>query len=277
MESFGVFYLKAAMKAGIPIRIAHSHIAQRNKGLKGIAKELLNKNFGRYATHLLACSDDAGRFLFGEDKDYEVFNNAINTESFLFNAQIRNAMRRHYGINPKKFVIGHVGRFDEQKNHMFLIDIFYKLLKKDDNAILILIGEGILESKIKRKVGSLGLDTKVMFMGVRKDVADLYQMMDVFVMPSLFEGLPISGIEAQAAGLGCIFSDTITQQIAITEDVEFLSLQKPADVWADRVLSHRKPYERKNRRGEIVSAGYDITEQAIRLEQFYENALMCYT
>lgn len=273
MESFGVFYFRAAMKGGIPVRIAHSHIAEKNRGIKGAIKGILNRGFSKYATDLLACSDAAGVFLFGNNARYHVFNNAIETDRFVFDKEIRNIMRNKYQIDNETLVIGHVGRFNEQKNHLFLIDVFDIISKKNNKAVLILIGEGNLENRIRKKVESLNLCSKVFFMGVRKDVSDLYQMMDVFVMPSLFEGLPISGIEAQASGLKCLFSDSITQQVAITENVEFMSLDKSAEEWADRILQYNYEYNRLGIKNKIVSAGYDIKNQAVALMKYYQSTL----
>lgn len=268
MESFGCFYLKAAKKAGVPVRIAHSHIAQKNKGLKGFLKGLLNKSFKKYATDLFACSDAAGRFMYGPDEKYEVFNNAIDVQRFVYDEQKRIKYRQQLQIAQESFVVGHVGRFNTQKNHAFLIDIFSEILKKEFNATLLLLGEGDLEPEIKEKVKRLGMDENVKFLGIRGDMDGIYQAMDVFVMPSLFEGLPVSGVEAQAAGLKCFFADTVTEQTRMTEDVRFVSLKEPAEEWAKLILEAKK-YTRKNTSEDIESAGYGIKKQAMRLQEFY--------
>ena len=273
MESFGVFYLRAAKKAGVPVRIAHSHIAQKNNGIKGYVKNILNKGFGRYATDKFACSEAAGEFVFGKNSKYMILNNAIDTEKFRYDENIRRDVRRELSISENQFVIGHVGRFNVQKNHEFLIDIFAEIRKKDPSAVLLLIGEGDLQERIKNKIDTLKLSKYVQFLGVRRDINRLYQAMDMFLMPSLFEGLPVSGIEAQAAGLKCIFSNTVTRQTAITKNVEFISLNTDASMWADAVFKWKNAYVREDTSKDIIHAGYDIREQALKLQNFYLEAL----
>lgn len=273
MESFGIFYLKAAREAKIPIRIAHSHIAQKNRGIKGSIKTILNKGYKWYATDLFACSEVAGKFIFGDKAKYKIFNNAIDAKTFKYNEKIRDEVREELGISDEQFVIGHVGRFNTQKNHNFLVDIFNEIYKADKNAILLLIGEGDLYEYIEEKVAKLELMNNVRLLGVRKDTNRLYQAMDIFLMPSLFEGLPISGIEAQAAGLKCIFSNTITVEVALTKNTEFISLDAEAKEWAKEVLKWKFAYSREEQTKEIEAAGYDIHEQAIELQKFYLEAL----
>jgi glycosyltransferase involved in cell wall biosynthesis len=272
MESFGQFYLKAAMNAGVPIRIAHSHIAQKNNDLKGMVKYWLNKGYGKYATDLFACSEIAGKFMFGENASFTVWNNAIDVEMFSFNIDIRKIMREKLDISDGQLVIGHVGRFNTQKNHTFLIDIFCEIKKIRNNAVLLLIGGGDLEYQIANKVEKMQLGESVRFMGVRKDVNMLYQAMDVFLMPSLFEGLPVSGIEAQTAGLPCVFSDTVTRETDITGNVSFISLSEKPSEWADRICKMLDTFKRENQGDTIASKGYDIKHQADMLAQYYLDA-----
>lgn len=269
MESFGCFYLRSAKKAKVPVRIAHSHIAQKNSGVKGVLKNFLNKGFKKYATHLFACSNVAGEFVFGNKEEFCIYNNAIDAKRFGYDINKRVQARKELKISDDVFVIGHIGRFNTQKNHTFLIDIMSEINKKDPKAVLLLIGEGDLEEHIKNKVDELGLENNVMFLGVRSDVDRLYQAMDVFVMPSLFEGLPVSGVEAQAAGLKCIFSDTITEQTMLTSNVEFISLDRGTAIWADEILKWYKGYDRRDQINIIERAGYDIKKQAKQLQNFY--------
>ena len=269
MESFGGFYLSAAKKAGVPVRIAHSHIAQKNKGFKGTFKNVLNRSFKTFATDLFACSDAAGKFVFGNNADFTVYNNAIDTSLFAYQEEIRNNVRQELGIAPDKFVIGHVGRFNAQKNHDFLIDIFREVKIQDSSAVLLLIGEGNLENRIKSRIKAFGLEDSVRLLGIRRDVNRLYQAMDVFVMPSLFEGLPVSGIEAQTAGLKCIFSDRVTKQTALTENAGFLPLESGAGRWAHSILEYHTGYSRNDVTTTIIHAGYDIKDQANKLQDFY--------
>lgn len=267
MESFGVFYLTIAKKHGVKVRIAHSHIAKIDPTIKGNIKNLLNKPLRYCATDLFACSEAAGKFLFG-DKCFSVINNAIDVNRFVYNERVRKEMREQLDIE-KNFVIGHIGRFNQQKNHTFLIDIFSKIYEKNKNAILLLIGSGDLENVIKEKVRKLQLDPVVKFLGVRKDTERLYQAMDVFVLPSLYEGLPIVGIEAQSSGLKCIFSDTVTQQTSITNNTEFIPLEASLDVWANSILRWFSGYNRVNQYDVIATAGYDVKAQAKQLEDYY--------
>lgn len=269
MESFGIFYLYAAKLAGIQIRIAHSHIAEKNKGLKGTIKGFLNRYYKKYATDLFACSDAAGKFMFGSDIQYKVFNNAIDSHKFKYDKTVRDLCRKELGFNEEQFVIGHIGRFNTQKNHSFLIDIFSEINRIHDNSILLLIGEGDLKSSIKDKVKQRGLEEKVFFLGVRKDVQWLYQAMDVFVMPSLFEGLPVAGIEAQASGLKCIFSSEVTRQTSITSNVEYISLNESPKYWAIEIVKWYNSYLRCDMSKEIIDAGYDIYNQAKVLQDYY--------
>ena len=268
MESFGVFYLRAAKLAGIPTRIAHSHIAQKNDGLKGTAKHILNRFYRTYATDLFACSDEAGKFLFGNRK-YTVFNNAIDTKKFVFSPEERKRVRAELGVSEDDFIVGHVGRFNQQKNHMFLIDIFNEIQKKNEKAKLLLIGEGDLYNAVVKYANDLKIRDKILFMGIRADVNRIYQAMDVFVMPSLFEGLPVSGIEAQAAGLPCVFSDTITRQTAITPNVKFISLNDSKGSWAEKILDFSNSVVRTDMSKYIYEAGYDIGVEVSKLQNFY--------
>lgn len=273
MESFGVFYLKFARDAKIPVRIAHSHIAQKNSGLKGLVKNILNKGYKKYATSLFACSEKAGEFVFGNKETFTIYNNAIDAKRFKYDNSIRNLVRKELGVAEDVFVIGHVGRFNTQKNHAFLIEIMKEIIKKEPNAILLLIGEGDLEKTIKQKTCELCIDNSIKFLGVRNDVERLYQAMDVFVMPSLFEGLPIAGVEAQTAGLKCVLSDTITKETAITSNVEFVSLNDVPKIWAKEILKWKNAYDRRDQSDLVAKAGYDIKQQAKNMQDFYLNSI----
>lgn len=273
MESFGVFYLRAAKNAGVPVRIAHSHIAQRNNGMKGFIKNCLNHMYKMYATDLFACSDAAGKFLFGKKYKYSVYNNAIDVEKFLWNFETRKKIRSEMKISNDVYVIGHIGRFDTQKNHTFLIDVFNKVHQKNIKTMLLLIGEGELENEIKKKVINLGLTDCVRFMGVCRNVNELYQAMDLFILPSLFEGLPVSAIEAQASGLKCIFSDNVTKQTTMTDNTEYFSLKLPIDDWVSEILKWNSGYKRKDTSDSIKTTGYDIKTQAEMLQQYYLQTL----
>lgn len=258
--------LKVAKKNGVRFTIAHSHNANQDKNLKYLIKLFEKRKIPKYADKLFACGDEAGRWMFNTD-NFEVLNNAIDTDLYIYNEEKASKVKKEFGIE-NKFVIGHVGRFSTQKNHEFLIDVFNEVQKIKENSVLVLVGDGNLRPEIEQKVCDLGLSDKVIFTGVRSDVNDLMQGMDVFLFPSLYEGLGIVLIEAQAAGLKCIISDTIPKDGIITDDVLSLSLNQSPVIWANEVLKY-KGYKRSNNKELIEKADYDIKNNAKKLEQFY--------
>ena len=194
INALSVFPLRIAKKAGVPIRIAHSHSTSNKKEWKkNILKMILRPLSKLYANNYFACTEYAGKWLFGkkvvERKELNVINNAIDLKKFEFNENTREDLRKELGIKEDVLVIGHVGRFMKQKNHEFLIDVFEKAIKQDDNIYLILVGQGPLEDKIKEMAKEKGIEDKILFLGQRNDVNKLYQAMDIFVLPSLYEGL----------------------------------------------------------------------------------------
>lgn len=203
--TIGYFCLKAAKKAGIPVRIAHSHNNETVHDIKYLPKLFMQRLFTLNATDLFACSEEAGKYLFN-DKPFQVLKNAIDSQQFVANENTRREVRQELGLE-NKFVVGHVGRLHPQKNHDFLIDVFAEIKKKKPDAELILVGTGPLEEKVRSKVADMGLTENVQFLGNRKDMNRIYQAMDIFVFPSLFEGLGIVAIEAQAAGVPIVCSE----------------------------------------------------------------------
>ena len=194
INALSVFPLKIAKKAGVPIRIAHSHSTSNKKEWKKNILKMILRPFSKlYANNYFACTEYAGKWLFGkkvvERKELNVINNAIDLKKFEFNENTREDLRKELGIKEDVLVIGHVGRFMKQKNHEFLIDVFEKAIKQDDNIYLILVGQGPLEDKIKEMAKEKGIENKILFLGQRNDVNKLYQAMDIFVLPSLYEGL----------------------------------------------------------------------------------------
>lgn len=267
MPSLALFYLHTARKNGVPVRIIHSHNTNTEKTPKGYCKRLLLRFANRDSNVSFACSGAAGKFLFRRT-EYTIIPNAIDTEKFRFDLGIRNQTRWELGLDGQ-FVVGHVGRFNTQKNHLFLLDIFSEIIKRNPLSVLLLIGKGETEDSVHRKTDAMGLGDYVRFLGVRSDMERLYQAMDVFVLPSLFEGLPVVGIEAQAAGLPCVFSNTISKEVKITDLVTFEPLTHSAKEWADRILSQPVQTERKDTSGSIIKAGYDIASVAKKMEHFY--------
>ena len=194
INALSVFPLRIAKKAGVPIRIAHSHSTSNKKEWKKNILKMILRPFSKlYANNYFACTEYAGKWLFGkkvvERKELNVINNAIDLKKFEFNENTREDLRKELGIKEDVLVIGHIGRFMKQKNHEFLIDVFEKAIKQDDNIYLILVGQGPLEDKIKEMAKEKGIEYKILFLGQRNDVNKLYQAMDIFVLPSLYEGL----------------------------------------------------------------------------------------
>ncbi|MDR1056214.1 MAG: glycosyltransferase family 1 protein [Prevotellaceae bacterium] len=264
--------LPIAKSYSIPVRIVHMHTAHPNYTLhRKLAYEFLRFYANKTMTHAFACGKDAGYCFFGK-RQFELLNNAIDAEKFKFNFSRRTKIRNGLGLEDK-FVVGHIGRFISLKNHTFIVGIFKKISKLNEKAILLLVGDGPLRHEIKDKVDGLGLQDKVKFVGVRADIPDLLQAMDVFLFPSFLEGLPVTVVEAQAAGLQVIASDTITKEVNITDLVQNYSLNEPPSIWAEAINSYAKGYIRKDTYSQIVNAGYDIEINAKWLENFYENAL----
>jgi glycosyltransferase EpsF len=237
MNALNVFPLKEADRAGIPVRISHSHsTAGKGETMKNAAKAILKTQANRYPTDRFACSGFAGEWLFGKDVPFEVVYNAINLQRFFFSAASRAKARDGLGLVGNQFVIGHVGRFTPQKNHRFLLEAFSRAAAKRDDLVLLCAGSGEAEALAESWVAERGLTGKVRFLGQRDDVNELYQAFDVFAMPSLYEGLGLVGVEAQAVGLPCLLSDRITREVDVTGTCDFLPIDDP-DVWADAMCA----------------------------------------
>ena len=276
INTLSMFSLCAAKCAGVPVRIAHSHSTTNKKEKKkNLLKQVLRPFSRLFATDYMCCSELAGRWLFG-NKEYDkgnvyLLNNAIDLDKFKYDEKVRKEKRKELNISDDTLVIGHVGRFVEQKNHRFLIDIFNEVHKEEKNSILLLAGQGPLMDEIKEKVRKLGLKDNVNFLGQRNDINELYQAFDVFLLPSLYEGLPVVGIEAQTTGLLCVFSDDMTKETKVLDSTIFLSLEQSNKKWVDCILKTFKEYKRKDSRNEIIDSGFDIIKESKLLEKTYEN------
>lgn len=260
--------LRTAKQQGVPVRIAHAHSSNQTKNLKYPLKLLFKKGIAKQATLLFACGEAAGKWMFNGEQ-FTVMGNAIDAAAFRYNPEIRETVRKE--LLPRAsnaLVIGHVGSFWSPKNHLFLLDIFNEIHKQEPNSVLLLVGTGGLMDAVREKAQSLGLQDSVYLIGDRKDVNRVVQAMDVFVLPSLFEGLPVTMIEAQASGLPCFISDRVPLECKITDRVTQISLQTPAEQWATQILAARKA-ERKDTYAEIVSADFDIVQSAKWLQNFY--------
>jgi len=261
-------YLKIAKKLK-RITIAHSHTAGGEKTLRSYVRRLMRYPLRMIPKYYFACSKSAAEWMFGRKSiETYILNNAVDTDEFIFDYKQRIDIRKKMKIEDN-FVVGHIGRFDQAKNHDFLIDIFYAIQEHDKNSMLILIGDGKNKKLIEQKVQNLGLEDNVIFTGVRKNIAELLQGMDVFLFPSLFEGLPVTLVEAQAAGLHCVVSDTITDEVEVTKNLlEFVSLNCSSHEWAEKILRHKNS-SRRNVYSEVVNSGYDINTTTNQIQQFY--------
>lgn len=270
VRSTAAIYLKIAKKHGM-VTIAHSHNTSSGKGISATAKNIMQYPIRHTADYLLACSEYAGEWLFGKrvkDKNnFFILKNAINAEEFIYDEATRNEIRKELGIE-NKFILGNVARFHEQKNHTFLIDVFKNVHDKNNESVLLLVGQGDLKQEIKDKVSDLGLTDSVIFTGVRSDVPDLLQVMDVFVFPSLYEGLGIVAVEAQAAGLKCVVADSVPKEAFVTDLISSVSLKDSSDIWADRILKETT-YDRRNTYQEIYDSGYEVKDTSKWIESFY--------
>ncbi len=259
--------LKAAKNNGIPIRIAHSHSSSQDKNIKYPIKLYYRSQITKYATELFACSKDAGNWMF-KGADFKLMNNAIDTNSYAFSDKTASNIRSRYGISEDSFVIGNIGRFHKVKNHSFLIDVFAEIKKINNNAVLLLIGDGELKNELKAKVNELKLTDSVVFAGICDNVNEMLNAMDVFVMPSLYEGFPVSLLEAQANGLPCIISDNLSKECDITDAITRVSLNSSPKYWAELICSETgKP--RLSTTSDIYNKGFDIKVNAQWLKDYY--------
>ncbi|HII4441209.1 TPA: glycosyltransferase family 1 protein [Clostridium perfringens] len=266
IDTMSAFPLYAAKVNNIPIRIAHSHTSKLDKDAKLLIKYLAKLVVPRVANVYYSCGKVAGEFLYGQ-KNFYIINNAINLSKFKYDSSIRNNIRDKLQIK-NDFVIGHVGRYCYIKNQMFLLEILKEVLKTVPNAKLLLIGTGEDEEKLRKKADELGIKEKIYFLINRSDVNKLYQAMDIFVMPSLFEGIPLVGIEAQANGLPCIFSDKISQEILLTDNVQMQSIKENVAFWADKIINIDIKRVEENI-DKLSEEGYDICLESRKLMQKY--------
>lgn len=263
-----------AKRKNIPVVIAHAHLAAMNIDLKSMFRLYFRYVTKKNITHQFVCGVDSGKWLFGENGKHTsiLMKNAIDTSKFTENPRIRRQYRKILNVEPK-FVIGHIGRINTQKNHKFLVDIFYEIKKLKPESALLLVGDGDLKEDIVKKIKKLGLVNDVQLLGVRSDINKIIQSFDVFIFPSLYEGLPVTLIEAQANGLRCVVSSTISDECDITSNVTFVSLNKTAKEWAEIVLSMKDSKRDPIAISKIIEEQYDIKSNATWLTDFYLNSL----
>lgn len=266
------------MLCGIKIRIMHSHLALSTKGVKRVPYFLFKVASRITATDWFACGREAAVYMYGKEAlqagKVKILNNAVEIDKYRYNKSVRDEIRKKYGIEDK-ICIGHVGRFIEQKNHFFLLDIYKELLLTNSNMVLLCVGEGVLESAVKEKAKKENLQDAIIFMGSCNNVNELYQAMDMLLFPSLYEGLPLVLVEAQTAGLECFVSDMVTKEIQLSEKVHYLSLGKSAVEWAEYIQNHISSTGRNDVVKVIVEKGYSIEKEVKVLDQFYRKRVGC--
>lgn len=275
MDAMGSTVLKEAKKCNIPIRIAHSHNTQHltNNFIKFKINEYARKNINKYATNMFACSEEAGRWLFG-DKEFEngtveIIKNAIEIDKFIFNEAKREFFRSKYKILDDEIVIGHIGRFDYQKNHRFIIEFFYELSKINEKYRLMLVGDGRLKQEVIESIKQMGIEDKINILNACDNINEIYNVFDIFVLPSKFEGLGIVAIEAQVNGIPCVLSDKVPKESKISENVKFLRIDNK-ELWVNTIeeiaeskLLRDYDIERS------INLGYDIKVEAQKLQNKY--------
>lgn len=265
--------LIAAKISGIKKIIVHSHAAGvdgNHRKIKYFLHMVTRKYLNMKDVLYVACSDYAANWMFPfmNSDDVYLIKNGVDLEKFKFKQDVRDSVRKELGLE-NKFVVGHVGRFSYQKNHEFLINVFYSLHEQMPESVLLLVGEGKLLVSVKAQVHALGLDESVIFYGTSGHVDKLMQAMDVFVLPSHFEGLPIVGVEAQAAGLPCIFSDQITHQTKLIGDVDFLPIEKKdIDKWVNSIIKRKQDLNRDHYNN-IANEGYEIIDTVQSFVRLY--------
>lgn len=255
--------------------IIHSHNTSNGRGLNAFIKDLLQIPLKYIADDFFACSREAGRYLFGEklmsSNKCEILPNAIDVNKFSYEDYGRKKIRKQLEISDNQLVLGHIGRFEFQKNHDYLIEIFTEVVKKEKDAILLLIGTGSLLELIKRKVKENEIDENVKFLGLRSDTSSLMKGMDIFLFPSHFEGLPVTLVEAQVSDLKCIISDSISTEVDFElGHINYIPLKKPAEFWAKEILNHKKN-TRNNLEKEFEGYNFNITYLSERLSDYYIN------
>lgn len=248
---------------------SHNSLEDNNWFLNKILNALGRYIIGYIAQLKIACSEEAAEWMFPQNiirnKDYFLMKNGIDVENYKFNQDIRNKMRQKYHCE-NDFVIGHVGRFTRQKNHKFLIEIFEQIQQKRKNSTLILIGTGELENSIKRYVIEKHFESNVIFCGEQRNINEYMEMFDAFVFPSLYEGLPVVGIEAQVSGLKCFFSDSITKEVNVTGNITYMSLNDSPEKWSNSIINSSFQYKREDCSQAVRKCGFDIQSSVKALE-----------
>lgn len=281
MTSTAAIYLPIAKKAGVEITIAHARSAGIDPGLKGKLTRFLRKNLYKKCDYRFTCSEMAGEAVFGDQKQISrkaiFIPNAIDVDKFKFDRETREQIRYELGIKDK-FVIGHVGRFSHMKNHKYMLQILEQCLKIEKEkrlpeTMLMFLGDGELKEEIMEQAAAMGISSRVLFLGNKRDVYRYYQAMDYFLLPSLYEGLPGTVVEAQAGGLHGIMSDTVTAEAVVTNLIQMRSIKEDAGRWAEEIMKYNQSSVDNSQRAfyaeEVKQASFDVKEQAKRMQEFY--------
>lgn len=272
IDAMSVFPLYAAKKAGVPVRIAHSHTSKSYGKCRFILKNVFKLFINKFCNYSFACSKDAGRYLFGkkavESGKVTVIKNGIDCNVFAFDKEKRNEMRKKLSFSDDDTVLCHVGRFDKNKNQSFVLEVLNALKKRGVNAKALFLGEGEDLKKVQELSKKLCLENDTVFAGVVSNVFDYLQAADVFVFPSIFEGLPLTLVEAQANGLSVFASSSVTEESNVSKTLQFLPLESGAEFWA-KEIQKAMPFERKNNIEKIRKAGFDSAHSAEFMQKFY--------
>ena len=252
------------------VTIAHSHSTNSGGGIKGAIIDYMHKKIVDCVDYMFACSEDSGRWLYGSvfDKEGVVIRNGIDTNRFRFSSEAYNNNRQSLNISIDAFVIGHVGRFCDVKNHRYLIDVFSEIVAVNSKSLLLMVGDGPLRTNIELYVKSKGLEERVIFAGLHKNTEDFYAVMDAFVFPSKYEGLPVSVVEAETSGIECYLSDVISDELDFHNGkTHFLSINDNPQKWAHEICNHDN--KRIDASMSCIESGFDITVVANSLQEFY--------
>lgn len=271
MNSTASIYLKIAKKKGITT-ISHIHNINAEGGFKSKIKEIYKKDINDISDYKFACSIEAGHWMYGKDnKDFVVIENGIEVDKFLFNEEVRIRKRRALGIRENEILIGHIGNYRPVKNHKFALEVFKKVYQQNNDYKLAFIGADVRENINLEKTSSR-CKKNILFLGSRSDINELLQAIDIFILPSISEGLPIASIEAQAAGLKCIISDKVSKEVACTKNVIFLPINNTDsyNIWSESIIAEAN-YKRNKTDKNIKYGGYDILKTSLYLGEFYES------
>lgn len=271
ITSIASLYMKVAKKHNIEKRILHIRSAGDKGIIKKIIIKIININIKKYISHMFAVSKKAGEYYFGkktvDSNKVVIIKNAIDCKKNIYDEKKRENMRNALGVS-NSFVVGHVGRYHLAKNHTFILDVFSEVVKLQSDSVLLLVGVDNGIKELENKIRKLHLQENVFFAGVQSNVSDYLQAMDVFLFPSIYEGLPGAVLEAQAAGLRCFISDTITDEVCITDLVNVVSLKKNAREWAEQLIKNQS-YVRRNTFHELDEAGFNVDSVSEQLANFY--------